>query len=121
MNANDILQQASHEIHDRATKYDDKKGERSIPKTVVMFNALTGHKLTEEQGWKFMCCLKLVRSEQGTHKNDNYVDGAAYFALAGELEDEGEDELVTSTIDAVELLGTAMEPPILHPPPGVLT
>ena len=49
-----------------------------------MFNTLTGHKLTPEQGWKFMVCLKLVRSEQGAFRADNFVDGAAYFALAGE-------------------------------------
>ena len=71
-------------MSERANSYDKADGERSIAKTVAMFNALTGHTLTEEQGWKFMCCLKLVRSEQGNFKDDNFVDGAAYFSLAGE-------------------------------------
>ncbi|EGG93489.1 hypothetical protein IMCC1989_1137 [gamma proteobacterium IMCC1989] len=84
MKAPDFLQQAQSEMFDRATTYDNPEGERSMANTVAMFNALTGHKLTEEQGWKFMVCLKLVRSEQGAFKADNFVDGAAYFGLAGE-------------------------------------
>ncbi len=84
MKAHEFLNQAQSEMQDRATTYDKPEGERSMANTVAMFNALTGHSLTEEQGWKFMCCLKLVRSEQGEFKADNFVDGAAYFGLAGE-------------------------------------
>lgn len=84
MNAEDFLKQAQSEMCDRAATYDKPAGERSMAATVAMFNALTGHNLTEEQGWKFMCCLKLVRSEQGAYRADNFVDGAAYFGLAGE-------------------------------------
>ncbi len=84
MQAADFLSQAQSEMQDRATTYDNAAGERSMAATVAMFNALTGHDLTEEQGWKFMACLKLVRSEQGAHRADNFVDGAAYFGLAGE-------------------------------------
>jgi hypothetical protein len=40
--------------------------------------------MTEEQGWMFMSILKMVRSQQGNFKLDNYEDGAAYFALAAE-------------------------------------
>ena len=71
-------------MEDRAATYDKPEGERSMANTVSMFSAMTGHQLTEEQGWKFMCCLKLVRSEQGNYRADNYVDGAAYFSLAVE-------------------------------------
>jgi hypothetical protein len=53
-------------------------------KTVSMFNTLTGLEISEEQGWLFMACLKLVRCQQGEFKQDNYEDGAAYFALACE-------------------------------------
>ena len=76
---------------ERGKSYDKSGGqaERSMPKIVAMFNALTGHELTPAQGWKFMACLKLARSEQGEHREDNYLDGAAYFALAGE--EAGED------------------------------
>jgi len=49
-----------------------------------MFNTLTGVGLTDEQGWLFMVCLKMVRAQQGRYRADSYEDGAAYFALAGE-------------------------------------
>ena len=84
MKADKFLNIAQSEMKNRATTYDNPGGERSMRSTVEMFNALTGHKLTEEQGWKFMCCLKLARSEQGDFRADNFVDGAAYFGLAGE-------------------------------------
>lgn len=82
--AQDFLASAAYEMKDREVTYDAEGGERSIDKTVEMFNALTGHNLTEEQGWKFLVCLKLVRTEQGDFKADNFIDGSAYFALAGE-------------------------------------
>ncbi|MGM8938137.1 DUF6378 domain-containing protein [Psychrobacter glaciei] len=81
-----ILTEAVAIMAERGKSYDKSGGEaeRSMPKIVAMFNALTGHELTPEQGWKFMCCLKLARSEQGEYREDNYLDGAAYMALAGE-------------------------------------
>lgn len=86
-----ILNEAVQIMAERGKSYDKSGGqaERSMPKIVAMFNALTGHELTPAQGWKFMACLKLARSEQGEHREDNYLDGAAYFALAGE--EDGED------------------------------
>lgn len=86
-----ILNEAVAIMAERGKSYDKSGGqaERSMPKIVAMFNALTGHELTPAQGWKFMACLKLARSEQGEHREDNYLDGAAYFALAGE--EAGED------------------------------
>ena len=87
-----ILNEAVQIMAERGKSYDKSGGqaERSMPKIVTMFNALTGHVLTPAQGWKFMACLKLARSEQGEHREDNYLDGAAYFALAGE--EAGENE-----------------------------
>lgn len=82
--AADVLQSAVGHLQDRAVTYDNTFGERSMAKTVEMFNALTGKELTEVEGWKFMALLKMVRSCQGIHKLDNYEDGAAYFALAAE-------------------------------------
>lgn len=81
-----ILNEAVAIMAERGRSYDRSgvEAERSMPKIVAMFNALTGHELTPEQGWKFMCCLKLARSEQGEYREDNYLDGAAYMALAGE-------------------------------------
>jgi hypothetical protein len=82
--APDFLTKAVGHLQDRAVTYDKPEGERSMAKTVEMFNALTDSAITEEQGWKFMALLKLVRSEQGNFKADNFEDGAAYMALAGE-------------------------------------
>ena len=84
LTAGNILQTAAKHMEDRAATYDQQGGERSIGKTVAMFNTLTEHGLTEEQGWLFMTCLKMVRAQQGRYRADSYEDGAAYFALAGE-------------------------------------
>lgn len=84
MKAHEILQAAAGHLKDRAATYDKPEGERSMGATVEAFNAVTGHNLTETQGWLFMALLKAVRSQQGAYKADSYEDGAAYFALAGE-------------------------------------
>jgi hypothetical protein len=81
--ASDILTAAAKHQQDRAATY-DKDGERSIPATVDAFNAVTGHNLTHEHGWLFMCLLKLVRSQQGDLRMDSYEDGASYISLMGE-------------------------------------
>lgn len=80
----DILNQAIEAQRDRASTYDSPAGERSMGKTVAMFNILHGFDLTEEQGWQFMELLKMVRSSQGDFKLDNYVDGSSYASLAGD-------------------------------------
>lgn len=82
--APDILSAALGHMQDRAATYDKPEGERSMPATVAAFNAITGLGLTAEQGWLFALLLKAVRSQQGGFKQDNYEDGAAYFALMGE-------------------------------------
>ena len=84
--AYDICQQAIDTMRERGKTYDkdDKQEERSMGKTVAAFNAITGQNLSEEQGWLFMVMLKMARAQQGEYKHDNYLDGTAYFALAGE-------------------------------------
>ena len=82
--APEILTQAAAEMRDRAATYDKPKGERSMGATVAAFNAVSGVSMTEAQGWLFMALLKAVRSQQGAFRMDSFVDGAAYFALAGE-------------------------------------
>lgn len=84
MTAHNILERAAQHMRDRATTYDKPEGERSMSATVTAFQAVTGHQITEEQGWLFMALLKAVRSQQGNYRADSYEDGAAYFALAGE-------------------------------------
>jgi hypothetical protein len=82
-NAADILQQAKDCLVNRASER-DKEQERSMKSCVDAFNALTGESLTETEGWIFMVVLKLARSQGGKFKLDDYVDMAAYAALAGE-------------------------------------
>lgn len=84
--APDILQQARDAIADRAASR-DTEAERSMERTVSMFNALRGNAagpLSEKDGWQFMECLKMSRSRAGRENLDDYIDGAAYCALAGE-------------------------------------
>lgn len=82
-NAASILQQAKDCLVNRAVER-DKEQERSMKSCVEAFNALTGKSLTETEGWIFMVVLKLARSQGGSFKTDDYVDMAAYAALAGE-------------------------------------
>lgn len=82
--AHKLLRQGLQAMEDRAASRDNP-GERSMARTVAAFNALTGRDLTEEEGWAFMVCLKEARALGGSKKvEDDYIDGAAYFALQGE-------------------------------------
>lgn len=82
--ATEILEEAYGCLYQRGIHYDKPEGERSMRATVEAFKAVTGVTLSEVQGWLFMALLKAVRSQQGAFKLDSYIDGAAYFALAGE-------------------------------------
>jgi hypothetical protein len=82
-----ILDEALKTLRNRGIEYDGKGyqgGERSMEQTVKIFEAFTGIKLTELEGWRFILCLKLARSTTGKPKLDTYVDMAGYAALAGE-------------------------------------
>ena len=85
--AEDILQTACDIMKERGARRDQGQ-ERSMERIVTVFNALTDHKLTEVDGWTFMVVLKLCREQTGRDL-DNWIDGAAYMALAAEatLED----------------------------------
>jgi hypothetical protein len=82
--ASTILETARNHLIERGITYDAKGGERSMQKVVDMFNIYKGGELSTEDGWMFMVLLKMVRCSQGEFKLDNYEDGSAYFALAGE-------------------------------------
>ncbi|QMP18281.1 hypothetical protein phiV141_24 [Vibrio phage phiV141] len=81
--ASDFAEQAVAEMKDRAASR-DCDGERSMERTVNAFNAMFGHKMTTVQGWQFMELLKMARSVGGAYREDDFVDGVAYAALAGE-------------------------------------
>lgn len=84
VHASDVLIAAVKHMHDRSKTYDKPEGERSMAPTVTAFNAITGHNLTEEQGWLLMGLLKMVRTQQGEFRLDNYQDEAAYAGLRAE-------------------------------------
>jgi|SRR3990172_9466665 len=77
LNAPDILIAAADVIQDR-------EGERCMPTAVATYNTLTGHKLTERDGWIFITILKFARTQGGSHCLDDYIYAAACTAQAGE-------------------------------------
>jgi hypothetical protein len=97
MKAINFLEKAASEMKDRGSQRDKPEGERSMKTIVEVFNSLTGHLLTEAEGWEFMILLKLVRGRQGSFRADDYVDAAAYSALLGEFL-AGEKNEVSSNV-----------------------
>ncbi len=84
-----ILLKAREHLKDRAATRDRDDGERSMARTVRIFNAARGRDLTEEEGWLFMIALKIARSQAGGYNADDYDDLAAYSALLGECVGRG--------------------------------
>lgn len=88
--APELLGRAAMHMHDRAATYDEPDGERSMGKTVVAFNAVTGHNLTESEGWLIMTILKAVRAQARSKATDDSLeDLIAYAALYGESRSAG--------------------------------
>ncbi len=83
--ATDFLRRAASIMEERAAQYDQPGGERNMARTVMAFNAITGHELSEAEGWLLLQCLKDVRqwSAPGFHR-DSAEDGVAYAALKAE-------------------------------------
>lgn len=79
-----VIDDVKATIVDRGRERDLEDGERTIPRCVVAFNSITGHKLSNEDGWLFMQVLKMCRSVQGSYKYDDYRDGVGYAALRAE-------------------------------------
>lgn len=83
--AAEIVQSAADAISQRGTLRDNAAGERSMKRAVDAFNGLLGRPaLTEQEGWLFMCVLKMARATAGKHHLDDYTDLAGYAGLAGE-------------------------------------
>lgn len=84
ISADQILAAAKADIAQRGPLRDQANGERSMGRAIAAFNALHGTALSEVQGWQLQALLKLARATGGKHHADDYQDGAAYVALAGE-------------------------------------
>jgi hypothetical protein len=84
----DLLREVFAILKERGKVYDtsgESGCERSMEKTVALFNLRTGHNLTEAQGWIFMGYLKDVRQDAagGKHR-DSAVDKVSYALLEAE-------------------------------------
>lgn len=80
-----LLSKAASIMEERGKQYDKPEGERSMGRAVGAFNCITGHKLTEAEGWLLLQVLKDVRLWQrpGYHQ-DSAEDCIAYSALKAE-------------------------------------
>ena len=87
--ADSVLKKAQELISDRGKERDKPNGERSMLRCVSTFNAMTGHKLTEVEGWLFMLYLKHARSREGAFRVDDYEDAVSYSALMAEAAIKG--------------------------------
>jgi len=82
--ADAILRAGLDTLVARGVKRDQPDGERSMPRIVRVFEAITGIRLTEREGLLFMVSMKLVREGRGAPDADDYIDLANYVALGGE-------------------------------------
>lgn len=82
----DWLREAADTLDERGKQYDASGSERSMEKTVTIFNMLTGNTLTTAEGWQFMKVLKDVRLWSNTTEVhvDSIVDNLGYTALLAE-------------------------------------
>lgn len=84
VHAYELLEQAANTLKERG-KDRDNGNERSMAKTVEVFNLLEGENLSEVQGWRFMQILKMVRQKgSGDKCFDSFVDDIGYAALKAE-------------------------------------
>lgn len=88
--APELLGRAAAHMHARASTYDAPDGERSMGKAVSAFNAITGHNLTESEGWLLLQVLKDVRLfTRSEYHADSAEDCIAYAALKAEAKGAG--------------------------------
>jgi hypothetical protein len=87
--APELLGRAARHMHDRTSTYDKPEGERSMGRTVRAFNAITGHALSESEGWLLLQVLKDVRLfTRSTYHADSAEDCIAYAALKAEAKSQ---------------------------------
>lgn len=88
--APELLGRAAAHMHERGKTYDAPEGERSMGKAVAAFNAITGHALSESEGWLLLQVLKDVRLfTRSAYHADSAEDCIAYAALKAEARGEG--------------------------------
>ena len=88
MNAGDILTEAKAIIQDRGMDYGHPTDNMS--RTASLWSAYLEMPVTDYQVSMCLALVKIARSME-TAKVDNYVDGAAYFAISGFLREQEND------------------------------
>ena len=100
MDCSEILNEACRLVSgDRAKTHGDKKTNHD--NIGALWNAYltrllkTEIELTADQVAVMVALLKIARTLAGSHNLDDYVDGSAYIAIAGEIADARSDADVT--------------------------
>ena len=88
MNAGDFLNEARATIEDRGMDYGHPTDNMS--RTESLWSAYLEMPVTDYQVAMCLALVKVARSME-TSKVDNYIDGAAYFAISGQLRSEEND------------------------------
>jgi hypothetical protein len=88
MNAGDILTEAKAIIQDRGMDYGHPTDNMS--RTASLWSAYLEMPITDYQVSMCLALVKIARSME-TAKVDNYIDGAAYFAISGFLREQEND------------------------------
>lgn len=89
VNAGDFLTEAKAIIQDRGMDYGHPSD--NMARTAALWSSYLEMPITDYQVANCMALVKLARSME-SGKVDNYIDGAAYMAIAGQLHTE-ENEL----------------------------
>jgi len=88
MYAHDFLNEARAIIQDRQSSYGDPTDNMS--RTASLWGAYLEMPIHPHQVAMCMALVKVARSME-TGKVDNFIDGAAYFAISGELQTQEND------------------------------
>ena len=89
MNARDYLNEARATIQDRGLDYGHPSD--NMQRTASLWSAYLEMPVNDYQVAMCLALVKVARTMEGS-KVDNYIDGAAYFAISGQLRTE-ENEL----------------------------
>jgi hypothetical protein len=83
-----ILQEAAALVSGDRNKTHGTKAD-NLGKTALVWQAYLDIRrpgpLTAEDAGHMMALMKMVRTQTGAHNPDDYVDGAGWFACAGEV------------------------------------
>jgi DNA-binding protein H-NS len=76
-----ILEKAKQIVYDRSEEKSRQYGpfEEGMERAALIYNGMTGNKITAKEMYKALIALKLSR-ESYNHKEDNLLDAVAYIS-----------------------------------------